>query len=37
MHVGSNGHKYSCKSVGYCIYDPTSSFGSYGWTDDGPC
>jgi hypothetical protein len=36
-HTGSNNHRYVCKSVGYCIYDPTSQNGSFGWTDAGPC
>jgi hypothetical protein len=38
QHVGSNGHRYTCKNVAYCIDDPTGYVGStYGWTDDGPC
>jgi hypothetical protein len=38
QHVGSNNHRYTCKSVAYCIDDPTGSVGgTYGWTDDGPC
>jgi hypothetical protein len=38
QHVGSNGHRYSCKNVAYCIDDPTGAVGgTYGWTDDGPC
>ena len=38
QHIASNGHRYTCKNVAYCIYDPTSAVGStYGWADDGPC
>jgi hypothetical protein len=38
QHIGSNNHRYACKNVAYCIYDPTSSVGAtYGWTDEGPC